>query len=79
LATRSVSGSPEETLDRLLPTIRADIIHEQDRIRDAEFENHSILRESDDRRANAAPLARFLDIPAEKAQEIVEIDYLFAD
>ncbi|MET4101171.1 hypothetical protein ABIE58_000587 [Roseovarius sp. MBR-78] len=71
--------APEETLDRLLPTIRADIIHEQDRIRDAEFENHSILRESDDRGANAAPLARFLDIPAEKAQEIVEIDYLFAD
>ncbi|MDZ7710206.1 MAG: DUF5928 domain-containing protein, partial [Roseovarius sp.] len=71
--------TPQETLDRLLPTIRGDITHEQDRIRDAGFENHIIMRERDDRGVRADSVARFLDIPAEKAQEIVEIDHLFAD
>lgn len=55
------------------------MIHEQDRIRDAEFNNHIILRERDDRGESAGHVARFLDIPAEKAQEIVGIDHLFAD
>ena len=69
----------QETLDRLMPTIRGDITFEQDRIRDAAFENHITLRERDDREENAKRVARFLDIPAEKAQEIVGIDHLFAD
>ena len=69
----------QETLDRLLPTIRGDIIHESDRIRDAGFANHLILREGDDRSRHADLLARFLDIPPEKAQDIAEFDHLFAD
>jgi hypothetical protein len=69
----------QETLDRLLPTIRGDIIYERDRIRDAGFENHLILREGDDPGISADILARFLDIPAEKAQEIAQLDHLFAD
>jgi hypothetical protein len=68
-----------DTLERLLPTIRGDIIHERDRIRDAEFANHLILRETDDPAHRADLLSRFLDVPAEKAQEIAEIDHLFAD
>jgi hypothetical protein len=68
-----------ETLDRLLPTIRGDLLHESDRIRDARFDNHIILRESDDRARDAGLLARFLDIPPESAQEIARIDQLFTD
>jgi hypothetical protein len=68
-----------ETLDRLLPTLRGDLLHESDRIRDARFDNHIILRESDDRARDAGLLARFLDIPPESAQEIARIDQLFTD
>ena len=68
-----------ETLDRLLPTLRGDLLHESDRIRDAGFENHIILRETDDRTRDAGLLARFLDIPPETAQEIAQIDQLFTD
>ncbi|MFU8833650.1 DUF5928 domain-containing protein [Roseovarius autotrophicus] len=71
--------TPRETLARLLPTIRGDITHECDRIRDAEFDNHLILRESDGRDQHPDLLARFLDIPREKAQEIAQLDHLFAD
>jgi hypothetical protein len=71
--------TPPETLERLLPTIRGDMTYESDRIRDSEFENHMILRQSDDRGQRADLLARFLDIPREKAQEIAEPDHLFAD
>jgi len=68
-----------ETLERLLPAIRRDITHESDRIRDAGFANHFILREGDDPERSAGLLAQFLDIPAETAQELAEFDHLFAD
>jgi len=71
--------TPPETLERLLPTIRGDITHESDRIRDSEFENHLILRESDGPDRYPDLLSRFLDIPAEKAREIAALDHLFAD
>jgi hypothetical protein len=71
--------TPQDTLARLLPTIRGDITHECDRIRDAEFENHLILRESDTRDQYPDLFARFLDIPSEKAQEIAQTKHLFAD
>ncbi len=71
--------SPPETLARLLPTIRGDMTHESDRIRDAKFENHMILRESDSRDQRARLIQRFLDISPEMAQEIADTHHLFAD
>ena len=71
--------TPPETLERLLPTIRGEMTFEADRIRDAEFENHAILRETDDTSRQAERVARFLDIAPEKAQEIVQTDHLYAD
>ncbi|SFN43065.1 Core-2/I-Branching enzyme [Roseovarius lutimaris] len=71
--------TPEDTLDRLLPTIRGDMTYESDCIRDSEFENHLILRESDEDDQHADLLMRFLDISREKAQEITQQDHLFAD
>jgi hypothetical protein len=62
-----------------LPTIRGDITHESDRIRDSEFENHLILRETDEAARYPDLLSRFLDIPPEKAQDIAALDHLFAD
>jgi hypothetical protein len=69
----------QDTLERLLPTIRNDMTYESDRIRDAQFENHSRLREIDNEDANADALAKFLAVPQQKAHEIASTDYLFAD
>jgi len=71
--------TPQETLDRLLPTIRADMVHETDQIRDAGFDEHHRIRETASVEGNAAALEKFLHIPPEKAHEIANIDYLFAD
>lgn len=71
--------TPQETIDRLLPTIRYDVKFEGDRIRDAGFPNLSRVRQSASVDENTVPLAEFLDIPVEKAREIAATDYLFAD
>ncbi len=69
----------EETLQRLLPTIRNDMVFESDRIRDAQFENHLRMRETASEAENAEALMRFLNITPEKSLEITSTDYLFAD
>lgn len=69
----------QETLDRLLPTIRNDMIFESDAIRDAQFENHSRIRETASADENANELAKFLGIGDDKAHEITSSDYLFSD
>ncbi|SLN17526.1 Core-2/I-Branching enzyme [Roseivivax jejudonensis] len=71
--------TPQETLNRLLPTIRNDMVHESDRIRDREFQNYTRMRELDAPEANAEPLARFLGVGQDKAHEIAATSYLFAD
>ncbi|HCY99246.1 MAG: glycosyl transferase [Rhodobacterales bacterium RIFCSPHIGHO2_02_FULL_62_130] len=71
--------TPQETIDRLLPTIRYDVKFEGDRIRDAGFPNLSRIRQSASVGENTVPLAEFLDIPLDKAREIAATDYLFAD
>ncbi|MEH6772874.1 MAG: DUF5928 domain-containing protein [Cereibacter changlensis] len=71
--------TPQETLDRLLPTIRYDIRFESDRIREAEFENLFCIRQSGSVAENTVPLAGFLGIPEAQAREIAATDYLFVD
>lgn len=68
-----------ETLERLLPTIRNDMVYEADQIRDAGFENHCRIREAASEQSNVDALAKFLAIPPDKATEIAAADYLFAD
>ena len=68
-----------DTLERLLPTIRNDMIHESDGIRDAGFENHCRIREIASEQHNVDALTKFLAIPHDKATEIAATDYLFAD
>ncbi|MCX7643804.1 MAG: DUF5928 domain-containing protein [Rhodobacteraceae bacterium] len=71
--------TPQETLERLLPTIRFDLKFESDRIRDAGFERVYRIAEDATPERNAGPLAEFLSIPTEMAHEIAATNYLFAD
>ncbi|MEE9388479.1 MAG: DUF5928 domain-containing protein [Paracoccaceae bacterium] len=68
-----------DATERLLPTIRADVYHEIDRIKDANFPNFFRLSESLSATENAGPLAEFLDISADQAQQIAAAEHLFAD
>lgn len=71
--------TPPETVDRLLPTIRGDVIYESDRMRDAEFDHFFRIRETDSPEMNATKLARFLDIPDDVALSLAQTNHLFAD
>ncbi|MEO1239688.1 MAG: DUF5928 domain-containing protein [Pseudomonadota bacterium] len=71
--------TPEETIERLLPTIRNDVILETDRLRDERFPDYYRFRERADPRENAAALAGFLPIKSEIAREIAETPHLFSD
>lgn len=80
---RRVGLAGEETarasLERLLPTIRHDIAHESDRIRDAGFDNMATIRQSDSLAQNAAALAQFLSVSESTAEEILSHPHLFTD
>jgi hypothetical protein len=71
--------TPDQTLQRLLPTIRYDVKFESDRIRDADLRNFGRMRESNTLEENAVPLASFLTVPLETAREIASVNYLFVD
>ena len=71
--------SPQEVIDRLLPTIRYDVKFESDGIRDAGFAGFGRIRQAATVDENTVPLAEFLDIPMEKAREIAATEYLFVD
>ncbi|MAY87083.1 MAG: glycosyl transferase [Pseudooceanicola sp.] len=68
-----------EALARLLPTVRNDLMHESDRIRDAGFANLYLLRETDTPDRNAEQLAGFIGASHETAQTILNDIHLFAD
>ncbi len=71
--------TPQETIDRLLPTIRNDVLFEADRLRDAGFSGYFRLRETAPARENAILLAKFLEMPQDRAREIASLEHLFAD
>ena len=71
--------TPPEALAQLLPTIRADMFLESDRIWDAGFDQLYRMRESAPVEENEAQLAGFLSLPLDQAHEIVAEDGLFAD
>lgn len=71
--------TPQDTIDRLLPTVRQNFLYESDQIRDAEFPDYARVSELETSESNAAALARFLDVALEEAHSILDIDYLFVD
>ncbi|MDD8023019.1 MAG: DUF5928 domain-containing protein [Paracoccaceae bacterium] len=71
--------TPQEVIDRLLPTIRYDLKFESDRMRDARFPAFMRILQSAGPEDNALPLARFLGCDPELAHRIAATDYLFVD
>ena len=71
--------TPQETINRLLPTIRHEIVFESDQIRDANFPNFYRLRQTASDDENTIPLAAFLSVPEDQAREISATNYLFED
>ncbi|SFS00202.1 DUF5928 domain-containing protein [Yoonia litorea] len=71
--------TPDATFDRLLPTIRSDMIFEREAIRDAAFQNMSRLREDASVEENSRALANFLSIDLSQARTLAETPYLFVD
>ncbi|WP_372602819.1 DUF5928 domain-containing protein [Actibacterium sp.] len=71
--------SSPQTIERLLPTIRYDVVFESERLRDADFSHFYRIRETQTAGENADPLARFLDVPYETARAIAATDYLYVD
>ena len=69
----------QATLDRLLPTIRSDMVYETDRMRDADFARHTRIKENADFAENAAKLAGFLNVAEDRALLVMKSDHLFAD
>ncbi len=68
-----------ETFDRLLPTIRNDMVFESDRIRDADFDNLTRIREGADPAENTSALSAFLSVAPATAWEIATSEQLFSD
>ncbi|KNG93776.1 DUF5928 domain-containing protein [Pseudaestuariivita atlantica] len=71
--------TPRETIDRLMPTIRHDLVFESDRIREADFPGHLRIRESNPVDLNVDPLMEFLSISRDQAHHIASADHLFTD
>ncbi|MEM6637985.1 MAG: DUF5928 domain-containing protein [Pseudomonadota bacterium] len=72
-------GTPPDAIDRLLPTIRNDIIYESERLRGGQFPAYRRMAENRSAERNAQELAAFLDIELEKATEIAATEHLFVD
>ncbi|MFV1464272.1 MULTISPECIES: DUF5928 domain-containing protein [unclassified Phaeobacter] len=66
-------------LERLLPTIRNDIQHESDRIRDVGFDHLSLIRESDSDEQIAEQLMPFLALDHDAALSLARTEHLFSD
>ncbi len=69
----------DETIARLLPTIRYDVTFESDRIRDSNFAHLNRLRQSNSTDANTTELTAFLSVTPETARNLAETPYLFVD
>lgn len=71
--------SSEAAVTRLLPTIRADVKFDSERLREMNLTGYVSIRQGASPEENAAALAGFLEIPADKARDIAATDYLFVD
>ena len=67
------------TLERLVPTIRHDLNHQREAIRDAQFANAERISESASTDENALALARFLNLTVPVAETLAQTPYLFDD
>ena len=68
-----------DALERLLPTIRNDVLFESNQLRESEFDHFEEIRETASVEENGQAISRFLSVTTEKGQDIASLDYLFAD
>ena len=66
-------------LAQLLPTLRYDMMHESDALRDARFAHYGRIRETASVAENAPALAAFLSISVEAARALVDSPHPFSD
>lgn len=71
--------TPRSTIERLMPTMRLDIRHESERLRDANFPHHLRMREGAGLDENAEALRAFLSVPEATARAIASTEPLFGD
>jgi len=69
----------EDTLNALLPTIRYDMVFEAERIRDANYDNHTRFCESASVDENTTALMEFLALPPDTARAIAQTEHIFTD
>ncbi len=69
----------EDTLEQLLPTIRADVYFESDQITDAGFSNLYQIKERLSPQENAVALAQFLNVNDDTARQLAQTPHLFVD
>jgi len=72
-------NSSDQTLKRVVPTIRMDFTHEHDEVRDRNFPNFFSISDQNDTETNAQQIAAFLQVDDGTARQITETPYLFAD
>lgn len=68
-----------DVVDRLVQTVRADLEHEAERLREMEFTGFHTIAPWRSPEENAAELARFLDVSDAAALTVAKSDYLFSD
>jgi hypothetical protein len=71
--------SGADVIERLLPTVRADLEHEAERLRDAGFAQFTSISPAHGAEENAVQLARFLDVLPETARALATTEHLFSD
>jgi hypothetical protein len=71
--------TPDEVIQRMLPTLRHEFDDQSVRIREAEFQNHWRLRQDRGLADNAAVLADYFDIDPDTGYALAETPYLFSD
>ena len=71
--------TPADRLAHLLPTLRNDIRHQSDQIREAGFDHHLLLRDTDPPETQARAVAQFLSVSDDTARAITRTTPLFAD
>lgn len=71
--------TPEETIRRLLPTIRRDVLQESDEIRDSIQTDIFRMRETGTDEENILAVSEFLHCQRDAAEKIVHAPHLFAD
>ncbi|MDO5706364.1 MAG: DUF5928 domain-containing protein [Paracoccus sp. (in: a-proteobacteria)] len=71
--------TPPERTEALIPVVRRDLAHEVETLRDMDLGHFGVIRADAGSDANAAVLARFLDVPGDLAHDLAETPHLFAD